>query len=365
MTGSTVQPLPGNRILVVRYRFIGDTILTVPFLRNLRRAYRQATIDVLVGPQSGAVLEGCPYINELIVFDTTRFHKYDSGAGRTGNFFQYAVQLRRRRYDLVFLLKRSLSSALLAWLTGARYRVGHQTEGRRIFLTHSVPWDASRHEVESTLDLLRAAHVPVVDDHLESWVSQEEQAEIAARVPELKRAGPRVLIHVAAAHPAKMYPLERWAEVVKVLQARLNATCYFTGAAQDTALYDQLQALAGVKCVNLAGKLSIRESLALYHRMDLAVCVDSGPAHMAAAAGVPTVAIFGPTDPGRWRPWGERHAAVCDASLKACPCVVNDTCPERPCLTSLDASVIIESALKTFWSAGEIPRSARERLGAT
>jgi heptosyltransferase-2 len=364
VTGSAAQLLPGNRILVVRYRFIGDTILTVPFLRNLRRAYPHATIDVLVGPQSGSVLEGCPYINELIVFDTTRFHKYDSGPGRTGHFFQYAVQLRRRQYDLVFLLKRSLSSALLAWLTGARYRIGHNTEGRRIFLTHAVPWDASRHEVESTLDVLRASHVPIVDDYLESWVSQSEQADIAARVPELERAGTRMLIHAAAAHAAKMYPLKGWAEVVKVLQARLNATCYFTGAAQDTALYDELEALAGVKGVNLAGKLSIRESLALYHRMDLAVCVDSGPAHMAAAAGVPTVAIFGPTDPGRWRPWGEEHAAVCDASLKACPCVINHTCSERPCLTSLDASVIIETALKTFWSAGQMPRSARERLEA-
>ena len=107
-----------KKVLVIRYRFIGDTILTVPFLRNLRYAYPDATIDMLVGPQSGTVLENCPYLNELIVFDTTRFHKYDKGEGKTHNFWSYAWELRQRKYDLVFILKRSFS----CWLAGISFR---------------------------------------------------------------------------------------------------------------------------------------------------------------------------------------------------------------------------------------------------
>ncbi len=361
--GSPGEQLPAKRILVVRYRFIGDTILTVPFLRNLRRAYPEATIDVLVGPQSGTVLENCPYINELIVFDTTRFHKYDRGAGRKGNLISYATDLRKRGYDLAFLLKRSWSSALLAWLAGARYRVGYNTEGRRIFLTHPVAWDPNVHEVESTLSVLKAAGVPVVDDHLEAWTSQSEQEDVSALVPELGRDGLRLLIHAAAAHPAKMYPLECWSPLVKKLAESLNATVYFTGAEQDRATYDELESLSGVKGVNLAGKFSIRQSLALYQRMDLAVCVDSGPAHLAAAAGVPTVAIFGPTDPDRWRPWGAEHAHVRGAAAPGCPCAINDVCANRPCLTELDPKVVAERALRLFFSGGHIPRVTRERLG--
>ncbi|MGH9553973.1 MAG: glycosyltransferase family 9 protein, partial [Terriglobales bacterium] len=129
---TTKKLLEGKRILVIRYRFIGDTILTGPFLKNLRHAYPDATIDVLVGPQSGEVLNGCPYVNDLIVFDTTRFHKYDSGAGAKRSFWSYVSLLRKKHYDLVFVLKRSWSSAVLALLTGARYRVGYATEGRQI-----------------------------------------------------------------------------------------------------------------------------------------------------------------------------------------------------------------------------------------
>src|ERR1700733_13544472 len=98
-----------KRILVIRYRFIGDTILTVPFLRNLRRHYPQAKIDVLVGPQSGEVLQGCPYVDNLIEFDTTRFHKYDQGKGKKKSYWHYVKALQQNHYDTVFVLKRSLS----------------------------------------------------------------------------------------------------------------------------------------------------------------------------------------------------------------------------------------------------------------
>src|ERR1700688_3602013 len=157
---------PAQRILVMRYRFIGDTILAVPFLRNLRYAYPSAYIDVLVGPQSGTVLNGCPYINDLIVFNTTDFHKYDRDQTKRG-FLSYAHDLYHRDYDLIFVLKRSFSAALLAWLSGARYRVGHNTQFRGLLLTHSTPWNKHMPEVKSTLEVLNAVNIPVQDDFLE------------------------------------------------------------------------------------------------------------------------------------------------------------------------------------------------------
>ncbi len=330
-----------QRILVVRYRFLGDTILTVPFLRNLRRAYPDAVIDVLTGPVSGEVLDGCPYVNERIVFDTTRFHKYDSGRSKKRSYWSYVFELRKRRYDLVFVLKRSLSSAALSLLIGARHRIGYATEGRSLLLTRAVSWRQDIHEVASLLEVLQAGGIDIEDDHLEAWISDHETASVKSKVSELTRSGRKLLIHAAAAHPDKTYPLELWAQVIKSLCQEFDFKPFFTGAKEDRATYDELQRLSGVPCINLAGDLSIRESMAVYKEMDLAVCVDSGPAHLSAAVGTPTVTLFGPTDPVRWAPPGKACRAVFDDTLACRPCHYKKTCENRECLTELPPAKIV------------------------
>ncbi len=332
-----------RKILVIRYRFLGDTILTVPFLRNLKYAYPDAKIDMLVGPVSGEVLSGCPYVDEFIEYDTTRFHKYDSGKGEKRSFFSYLADFRSRRYDLVFVLKRSWTSALLAMATGAKYRVGYATEGRSVLLSHPVKFDTNIHEVESLLDVARAAGIQIKDTYLEAWISEAEKTAIHAKIPSLKDCKKRVLVHAAAAHPDKLYPLALWAELVKKLGNNHGFTPFFTGAAQDRQVYEELSNSSQIKSVNMAGELSIRESMALYSEMDLAICVDSGPAHLAAATGVPTYTLFGPTDPIRWAPRGNNCQAIFDNTLSCRPCNYRKTCQNRECLTELDPDSIIET----------------------
>jgi heptosyltransferase-2 len=367
-----ISPDP-KKILVIRYRFIGDTILTVPFLRNLRNCYPEAQIDVLVGPQSGEVLTGCPYINNLIVYDTTRFHKYDSGAGKKKSFWSYVFNLQKEKYDTAFILKRSWSSALLALLIGCKNRIGYATEGRQIILTASVPYDPHMHEVDSTLTVLTSANIPIKDRYLEGFISSSEQEQVQ---PYLQDASKKVLIHAAAAHPDKLYPLQSWSQIVRELHDKYGFVPYFTGAAQDFELYEQVQKLADVKGINLAGKLSLRQSMALYAGLDLAICTDSGPAHLAACVGTPTIAVFGPTDPVRWRPYEAlnkstqssrtlpaskfqdasleapliKNEAVFDETLPCRPCNYNKTCNDRPCLSELAPSVIIQRALSLLKS---------------
>jgi heptosyltransferase II len=345
--------LPSKRILVMRYRFIGDTILTVPFLRNLRLAYPDAKIDVLVGPQSGEVLNGCPYVDELIVFDTTRFHKYDRSQQKPRNLLSYALELRKKKYDTTYVLKRSLSAAILGMLIGAKHRIGYDTEGRGIMLTHRVKWDPKIHEVESMLDVLRAVNVPIVYDSLEAWVSEEESKNILVKAPALREAGPKALIHAASAHPDKLYPLEHWATIIRELHREFGITPYFTGAEQDQTVYRELSERSGVPCIDLSGQLTLRESIAVYSKMDLAICTDSGPAHLAAAVQTPTLSLFGPTDPNRWRPWGEKHAAIYDATLTCRPCNYNKTCGNRECLTELDPMIVVARSREILSRLGE------------
>jgi heptosyltransferase II len=334
---------PAQRILVMRYRFIGDTVLAVPFLRNLRYAYPSAVIDVLVGPESGAVLKDCPYINDLVTFNTTDFHKYDR-ADDQRSFFWYAEQLRQRQYDMIFVLKRSFSAAALAWLSRAHYRIGYNTQFRSMLLTHSFPWDKHIPEVKSTMQALTAVNIPIQDEYLEAWISDEEKAEVEKLAPEVKRRTTKILIHAAAAHPDKVYPLESWKQVMQQLYKKTGGTFFFTGDEQDIETYKYLLD-SEVPCVNLAGKVSIRQSMALYSYMDLAVCVDSGPAHLAAAVGVPTVTLFGPTDPVRWRPWGPKSVAIFDKSLPCRPCNYHKVCDDRPCLTKMPADRVVSACI--------------------
>ncbi len=271
---------------------------------------------------------------------------------RAKSFLSYIGLLRKQKYDTVFLLKRSFSSALLAFLIGAKRRIGYDTEGRAFLLTDKVAWRKDIHEVESLLSVLTAVGIGVDDGRLEAFTTAEEVAQVEAIEPRLKTAADRVLIHAAAAHPDKLYPLESWARLIKRLRQELNLEPVFSGDAQDRELYQQLAALAGLEQpIYLAGLLSLRQSMALYSRMQLAVCVDSGPAHLASATGVPTVALFGPTDPVRWRPYGPAHAAVFDQSLPCRPCHYNKTCQDRECLTRLSPDFVFEKCLNVYAGA--------------
>ena len=293
------------------------------------------------------MLKECPYINELIEFDTTRFHKYDQGKGETKSFFHYAKILKSNNYDKVFVLKRSLSAAVLAYLTGAKERIGYGGGIKSLLLTASVPWQKHKHEVESTLDLLHRAHIPVVDNYLEAWTTAQEDAAAKALLPE--STNPYVLIHAAAAHPDKMYPSANWAKIIAKLHADHGFIPVFSGAPSDYDLNQEIINLSSVSGFNLAGKLSLRESMALYKLMQLAICVDSGPSHLSAAVGTPTLAIFGPTDPVRWRPFGAQHAAIYDNSLSCRPCNYKKTCDDRrQCLTELAPDSVVNEALNLY-----------------
>ena len=356
----TQARIAASRILVVRYRFIGDTILTVPFLRNLREAYPDAKIDVLVGPQSGEVLNSCPYVDELICFDTTRFHKYDQGEGKARSFWSYVFELRKRKYDTAFLLKRSFSSAMLALLIGCKNRIGYN-KGRSFLLTHSVEWNQKVHEVESTLDVLRAVGIPINNTEMEAWITKEELEETRQLVPEINSSMRKILFHAAAAHPDKTYPLEHWATMIREMCKDPNVLPFHTGSQQDVELYEKLASMTGIKAVNAAGKLTLRQSMALLSQMDLAICTDSGPAHLSAAVGTPTIALFGPTDPERWRPWGVRHVAIYDETLSCRPCHYKKTCDDkRQCLTELSPDRVVMTARSVLAKGGRAAIEAGE-----
>lgn len=339
-----------SRILVLRYRFIGDTVLTVPFLRNLRAAYPRAQIDLMIEPFSGHVIEGCPYVDRTIPFEFRTIHRYSSQSnrGRLSAYLHYRNLIRKEGYDVAFVLKRSLSSALLVWASRVPRRVGFATEGRRFLLTDPVVYRQDQHEVENFLDCLRALSLPVDDARLELWPLQQDRVAVEKmfRDADWRQGDIKIVVHAAASLAAKQWPLERFAAVMRTLKERHPVRFVYTGAAGDAPLYEEIERQGPFGGLNLCGRMSLRQNTAVYGACDLFFGVDSGPMHMAAAAGIPVIALFGPTDERTWGPWGDGHR-VLTRRLSCHPCKPHK-CRDFRCMdaiTAKDALDAVESMI--------------------
>ena len=332
-----------KKILVVRYRFIGDTLLTVPFLRNLRYSYPDAQIDMLVAPVSGEIIEKCPYVDNFIYFDTTRKHRYENSAEKKKNFWSYVKILREKKYDKAYVLKRSLSSAFLTFAAGIKERVGFDTECRRFLLTKPVEYKEGVHEIECFLDVLRADGVCVRDNYLENWVTAEEsnfaRELLDSKMPDKNLK--KVLVHATSGNRNKEWSRENFAQIIEFLSNEKNVQVIYTGAKGDSTTYDEIHGYIGselkITPLNFCGELSLRESLALIQKCDLIVGCDSGNLHIAASVGVPVIGIYGPMDEKKWAAAGENNTILtAESPCRPCGLKKKNRCKfDYQCLTKI------------------------------
>lgn len=311
-------PSPGNersgeRILVLRYRFIGDTLLTVPFVRNLRRAKPDAHIVWVVAPGSADVVAGIPYVDELVYWDPVTRHSESRGTHKTWrDKLAFVRTLRRQRFDCVYVLKRSWSSALISLFSGAPRRIGFATEGRGLLLTTRVPYRRDQHEVQNFLDVLRADGVPVHDDHLEAWLSAGERL-FAGTFLHQHGVGPAdrlIAIHPFATNKPRAWHEDNFIALANQLQATHGARVIVFGGPGDAADASAFRDGIAPAPIMAVGNTTLRQTMALLERCELLVCNDSGIMHLGAALKRPLVALFGPQSPLKFGPWGERSSVV-------------------------------------------------------
>jgi len=344
-----------NKILVMRYRFIGDTVLTVPFLRNLRKAEPHAEIVWMVAPGSSDAVTGIPYVDELLYWDPVTIHADSRGTHKTLRAkLTFLRDLRSRQFDKIYVLKRSFSSALIAWLSGARQRVGFDTEGRGFLLTKRVAYQHDRHEVENFLSVLRADGVAVEDDYLESWstAAELEKAEKLLASNNI-RSGDRIaLMHPFSAVVERGWPLENFAALSERLQKEASCRVIVAGGPKDKESFTQVRHLFGDGIIDLVGQCTLRETIALLKRCTLFVGNDSGIMHLAAAAGAPLVALFGPQSPVKFGPWSKK-AAVIYKAMNCSPCrqkFFKECAPSarmRPeCVESISVDEVFQAGVK-------------------
>ncbi|MBI3590861.1 MAG: glycosyltransferase family 9 protein [Candidatus Melainabacteria bacterium] len=347
-----------KKIIIFRYRFIGDTVLTIPFIKNVKEYFPDAQIDVLVSPNSGELIEGNPDVNKIIYFDNSKFHKYeniqeagshDPASLYCNSFLGCVKVLKRENYELAFVLKRSFSSAFLAFLSRAKYRVGFNTEFRSFLLTHKIKYDKSIHEIDNFLNCLKPLLDITPQRHMPKiYTTQKEEIKANGFLVRLDRFKPKVLIHASSAHPYKMWPKRYFAKLMDYLYDEFGAQFVFTGAKIDKEAYEKILGWCEnknkFKILDLLGLTSIRECYSIYKGLDLAVCVDSGNAHISAASGIPTYVLYGPTRPERWLPLGKSVFPLRLNQLLPCqPCDVKVECSHLSCMKLLSPEFIFSN----------------------
>jgi lipopolysaccharide heptosyltransferase II len=305
-----------RKILLVRLRSIGDTVLSTPSVFALKRFLPHAEVDILVEDWVAPVLNNHPYLNNVIAVE------------RTGLMARARVarELRSANYDVVYNLHGGTTATFFTRATGAPHRVGFKTYQYAQLHNHQAPsslllWGQQKaHSVEQQLALLGWTGVPVTDRPPTALGVQPEAAEAieqrlaAAGLTDRKLA----LVHPAAAFATKQWATENFARVVEFLAEGGFAPVALV-APHERAVLDHLLAHASVQILSF-DDLSLPQVTALAARSQLFVGNDSGIAHIAAAVGTPSVVIFGSSNIAHWRPWNRVAAEVVFEEMPCQPC---------------------------------------------
>ncbi len=271
-------------MLIIQTAFLGDVILITPLLRALNEILPSTRLDVLLIPETSALLKYNPYVHDILTFNKRKLRNKFFSFGRL------IFEIQKRQYDAAISVQSSMTSALIMALAGIPTRIGFS---RQKLLTHSVPHVAGVHKIQKVLRLLEPFTDKKFDMQTALHWSPAEAARADAIIAPLRDNHARI-IGIA---PGSIWYTKRWlkeyyADLVMRLE-RDHIQSVIIGGKDDWELGEFVR--AGSAAVNLAGKLSVLESAALIERLDLMVTNDSAPLHIANAVKTDVIAIFGPT----------------------------------------------------------------------
>ena len=320
-------------ILVIKLRAIGDVLLSTVVLPNLRDAFSSARIDFLTEPPSVEVLRGNPFVDEVLVFDSSVM----SGPG-------LIRMVRRRRYDMVIDLFGNPRTALVTRLSRARYRVGYRFRQRAYAYNIVVePRGGQVHNTQFNLDALEAIGVPVVDRSVQFRLSAEDEAYIDRFVGKEFRPGELIAgLNMGGGWYTKRWGLERYAALADRLSTELEARIVLLWGPGQRADAERVQALMNVSAV-IPPATSLKQLGAMIRRCRFVVSNDSGPMHIAAAVGTPVLGIFGPTNPALQGPYGSQHMTVRKEGLECLGCNLTKCPIGNICMVELSVDEVMQS----------------------
>jgi heptosyltransferase-2 len=332
-----------ENILIRGTNWIGDAVMTLPAVAAVRETFPRAKITVLCKPWVAALYETSPDIDEIFLFETPGRH--DGVAGKV----RLARDLKKKKFDLAILLQNAIEAAIITYLARIPLRAGYNSDGRGLLLTHSVQRTRAIrkvHQVHYYLEMLASLGFRSAGPEIEVTLGKDYHDTAGRIFDGCGVAEDELIVGMAPGAsygPAKMWYPERYAAVADKLADDFGARIALFGSKSDRDRTDLVQQYAAHECLNVAGKTSLRDAIALIARCDLFISNDSGLMHLAGALGIPLVAIFGSTNPATTSPVGKKSVVV-HKDVSCSPCL-KQVCPsDFRCMDIIETDDIYQVA---------------------
>jgi heptosyltransferase-2 len=343
------------KIMIRATNWVGDAIMALPTLRAVRQRHPDATISIVARPYVADIYRDQQICDELIAYDPNGAHRGWNGREKL------ISDLRNRKFDVALLVQNAFDAAWLAWRAQIPERIGYARDARSLLLTKAIPVPKSGeippHEKFYYLELLRRA----------GWLDEiSDEPRITLRVPDAarQRAGQillesgvrpharRIAVGAGASYgSAKCWPPDRFAKALNALLSHADADVLLFGTPSELPVSAAIAAELRRAPINLTGKTSIADLPALLSQCHLFLGNDSGAMHVAAAVGLPVVAVFGPTDPEGTAPVTLRLTIV-QQKPYCSPCFLRRCPTDHRCMTAVNPAMV-ESALQS--ALAEVP----------
>lgn len=356
-----------ERIVVRGTNWVGDAVMTIPALRQLRRLFPNAQITLATRGWAQGLFADADFLDELQVHE---------GSGLR-SVVQQVRQWRKRNFDLAVLFPNSLETALVASLARVPLRIGYATDGRQRLLTHPLAlpeWRESKHEVFYYLGIV--AELEWLIKHEQSFLDTQPDGSLEVSDARksiargfLRERGIRDGVPIVAVCPgsinsrAKRWPTDRYAALADRLIEKLGVEVLLVGSKAESDVSLDVTRQMHHEPKMLTGQTDLAELVAILSLTDLLVTNDTGPAHIASALGRPTLVIFGPTNPLTTRPFSPFGEIVREPPDCA-PCMLRDCPIDHRCMTAITPADVFERARQLLSSKPEhaCPTSLSEAI---
>jgi len=336
-----------RKILVLRYRSIGDILLSNPSLAGLKKTFPRAVIHFLVDDVFGELLYHNKNVDKVILNPRKKLQR---GLGAEIDFIR---KIREENYDLAVDLQAGPRGAVTTLLSGARLRVGHKFRFRNKICYNMYAEDplTEDHSWKVQFKVVTPLGVPWPEEP-EFFLDFPESAAKSVN-DKLEKAGllfdrPMVLLHPGARVPVKRWPSDKMGALARWLVDERQVAVILAGADSDAEEIASIKRHSGYALPSFLD-LSIPELAALIGMSGMLVCNDSGPMHMAGVLDTPVVALFGPSDPNLWGPVGNRKITVSCDPMECQPCDQKNCLYEGVhCMTRIDVEAV-KQAVDKLW----------------
>lgn len=316
--------------------------MTTPAVRGIRKRFPNTHVSLLAKPWVVPVFENSEHIDRLLIYDDKGRHK-----GVLGKF-RLARDLKKYHFDAAILLQNAFEAALITFLAGIPLRIGYNTDVRQFLLTHAVSCTneiKEKHQTEYYLNIIR--EIGMEEDNLELYLKLNQKdrfrAEKTLLEHHLSDDDKLVGINPCATYgPAKQWPYDRYARLADKIQAFTKGRVIIFGGPNDRHLGENISQRMEHRPLDLTGKTSLSEAMALIEKCDLFITNDSGLMHVAAALDVPLIAVFGSTNSITTGP-SNQNSRIVQVPLECSPCL-RPECPKGhlDCMDQISVEMVFK-----------------------